>query len=208
MWGLFNVGLLVASIIVILFIASVTKRHGRLQDAKNRRFLEEEQAANLARKREIDPELFFVPDLGVLPTVEQGDPHKVVRASIRTMVRFAEPISNVELKKMYGVSQLDSISQYEENYHDYLKCLGEWAKFLEKNERTEDALTVLLYTIELGTEFRAPYKLATDIYFSKGDRGAIFALLDKTADTHFNDPAMRQSIVSYIRKKLAELDRE
>ena len=208
MWGLFNVGLLVASIIIILFIASVTKRHGRLQDAKNRRFLEEEQEANLVRKRELDPELYFVPDLGVLPTVYQGDPHKVVRASIRTMVRFTEPISNVELKKMYGVSQLDSITQYEENYHDYLRCLGEWAEALAKDGRVDDALEVLSYAVELGTEFRAPYKLMCDLYLARRDRESVFALLEKVGSNHFTDPAMRQSIKSYIREKLSELSNE
>ena len=200
-----NVGLLVGTIVLIIIIANVTKRHGRLQDAKNRRFLEEEQEANLARKREIDPELFFVADMGVLPAVYQGDPHKVVRASMRTMVRFREPVSNVELKKMYGVSQLDSITQYEENYHDFLKCLGEWAEALAKDERTDDALEVLSYAFGLGTEFRAAYKLATDIYFARRNKQAIFEILELTANNHFSDPAMRESIVAYIRGKLAEL---
>ena len=204
MWNLLNIVLLIASIILIIVVAIMTKRHGKLQDAKNRRFLEEEQAANMARKREIEPDLFFYADLENLPHVPESDPHKVLRTSKRTMIRFEVPESNVDLKKRYGVAQLDSITLYEENYHDFLKSLGEWAQALHDEGNVDGALQVLDYAIGLGSEFRGAYRLTADIYASERDARALEQLLQMAQDNYFRDPAMQEHVLSYIEEKLGE----
>ena len=205
MWNFLNLVLLLASIVLIIVVAVMTKRHGKQQDAKNRRFLEEEQAANLARKREIEPELFFYANLDGLPRIPESDPHKVLRTSKRTMIRFDMPESNVDLKKRYGVGQLDSITQYEENYHDFLKSLGEWAQALHDQGNVDGSLQVLEYAIELGTEFRGAYRLAADIYAYERDVYALEQLLQMAEDNHFNDSAMQEHVLSYIEEKIGDL---
>ena len=200
-----NIVLLFASIILIIVVAIMTKRHGKLQDAKNRRFLEEEQAANTARKREIESELFFYADLKNLPPVPESDPHRVLRTSRRTMIRFEVPESNVDLKKRYGLAQLDSIALYEENYHDFLKSLGEWALALHSEGNEDGALQVLEYAIGLGTEFRGAYRLAADIYASERDGYALEQLLQMTQNNYFSDPAMQEHVLSYIEERIGEI---
>ena len=200
-----NIVLLIASIILIIVVAVMTKRHGRLQDAKNRRFLEEEQAANMARKREIEPELFFYANLENLPPVPESDPHRVLRTSKRTMIRFEVPESNVDLKKRYGVAQLDSITLYEENFHDFLKSLGDWAQSLHGENNVDDALQVLEYAIGLGSEFRGAYKLAADIYASERDAYALEQLQQMAQNNYFRDPAMQEHVLSYIEEKIEGL---
>ena len=205
MWNLLNIALLVASIVLIFAVAFMTKRHGRLQDAKNLRFLEDEQAANMARKREIDPELFFHANLENLPPVPENDPHRVLRTSKRTMIRFEVPESNVDLKKKYGVAQLDSITLYEENFHDFLKSLGDWAQNLHRAGNVDGALQVLTYAINLGSEFRGTYRLAADIYAYERDAHALEQLLQTAQDNYFRDPAMQEHVLSYIEEKMEEL---
>ena len=205
MWNLLNITLLIASIILIIVVAFATKRHGKLQDAKNRRFLEEEQAANTARKREIEPELFFYADLEYLPPVQGNDPHRVLRTSRRTMIRFDRHETNVDLKKRYGVGQLDSITLYEENFHDFLKSLGEWAQALHDGGNVGDALKVLMYAIGLGSEFRGTYRLAADIFVYERDIRSLEQLLQMAEDNHFKDPAMQEHVLSYIEEKIEEL---
>ena len=201
-----NVIVLVATITLIICLAMATKRRGRLQDAITRRFLEEEQAANAARKREIDPELYFEANLELLPPIPENDPHNVLRASRRTMLRFPEPLSNVELKKMYGVAQLESITLYEENFHDFLRTLGEWAKALHGENNQSGALQVLAYAIGLGSELRGTYKLAAEIFSEKRDRRSLEQLLQAALDNHFNDKTVQEHIVSYIEEKIGELE--
>ena len=205
MGRILNAVLLLSSIVLIIVVAAVTKRHGKLQDAKNRRFLEEEQAANLARRREIEPELFFYADLSKLPPIDERDQFKVLRTSKRKMIRFTEPKSNIDLKLNYGPSQLDSIALYEENFHDFLKSLGEWAAALAADGLTDDALQVLEYAINHGTEFRAAYKLAADIYAYEQDRAALEYLLQAAQNNHFNDPAMQEHVLQHIEDKISAL---
>ena len=206
MMNMINIALLIASIILIIVVAAVTKRHGKLQDAKNRRFLEEEQAANTARRREIEPELFFEADLSHLPNISEDDPHKVLRTSKRKMIRFEKPESNVDLKKRYGVAQLESITLYEENFHDFLKSLGQWAQALFEEGYADDALRVLEYSIKLGSEFRGSYKLACDIYFQDRNINALNKLLKVASDNYFYDPAVQEHVLSHIEEKISNLN--
>ena len=205
MYNLLNIALLIASIILIIVVAAVTKRHGRLQDAKNRRFLEEEQAANTARRREIEPELFFYANLDNMPQIPEDDPHKVLRAAKRKMIRFEKPESNVDLKKRYGVAQLESITLYEENFNDFLKSLGEWAQALYEDGHIDGALRILEYAIGLGSEFRGSYKLAADIYHQDRDADALNQLLQMANDNYFYDPAVQEHILLYIEEKISDL---
>jgi len=206
-----NIVVGVTSILAILLLALRSSRHAKQQEEIKRRFLEEEEAANAVRKRDIDPELFYTADLSALPQIAAGDPHQVERSAKRTMIRFEEPISNLELKKQYGLSQMDIIAQYEENFIEYLKALTNWAEELVKENNPADAITILETAISLGAEFRNTYKLAADIYAANIDETAETAetaienLLDRAEKNHFSDPSIRRQILEHINKKKDEL---
>lgn len=200
-----NLILLVASIVLIIFVAVASKRHGRNQDAINARFLEAEREANSARRREIEPEHFFEPDFSALPEMGDADPHSVLRAAKRKMLRFAEPLSNLELKKKYGPANLESITAYEENFSDFLKSLGEWAKALRESGNQNGAMQVLAYAIGLGSELRGTYRLAADIFWERRDARSLGQLLAAARDNYFSDSAVQEHILDYIGAKLDEI---
>jgi hypothetical protein len=185
--------------IVILVINS--SRHSKKQDDAKQNFLDEEEAANLVRKKEIDPALFYTADLSVLPPSPEGDPHQVERSAKRVMIRFENYISNLELKKMYGLSQMDLIAQYEENFNEYLKALTKWGASVAE-ENPQDAVKILEHVISLGGEYRDTYKIAADIYTADGDKEKLQALIVSAEKNHFSDPAVRQQILDYIGEKL------
>ena len=206
MHGIINIVLLLSTIVLIIVIAVMSRKHGKQQDDINRRFLEAEEAANSVRKRELDPELFYTADLAGLPPVPENDPHKVLRASKRTMIRFNSPVSNLDLKKRYGPSQMDSIALFEENFNDYLKALTEWAASLAEEDKAGDALLVLKQAIVLGSEFRNTYKLAADIYAARRDTKSLDALLQYAEENYFRDPAVQNHVIEYISEKIEGLD--
>jgi hypothetical protein len=197
-----NLLLLFGSVVLIGWIAVRGARHNHKQDKLRSRFLRDEEAANNVRKREIDPELFFVADLSALPPVPEDDPHKVHRTARRTMIRFQTPMSNLELKQQYGPSQMDIIALYEENFHEYLKALTNWAAAIAE-ERPTDALLILEIAVALGSEFRQTYKLAADLMPDKHDK--LHTLRKYAEQNHFHDEAMRASVVAYINEKLEAL---
>ncbi|MCL1842936.1 MAG: hypothetical protein FWF79_03920 [Defluviitaleaceae bacterium] len=195
-------GILTVAAIILFFVKS--SRHTKKQDEINRRFLEEEDAANAVRKKDIEPELYFTADLSVFPQLPEGDPFQVERCAKRTMIRFEKPVSNLELKKEYGPTQMDIIAQYEENFNEYLKSLTKWAKALSEEENNADALSILEKVILLGAEFRDTYKLAADICAAKQDAEGLDTLLELVSENYFRDPAIRTQILEYINTKKEE----
>ena len=183
-----------------------SRKHRRKQEEINRRFFEAETAANQVRKKELGQELYYVADLSRLPEIPDSDPHMVLRASKRPMIYFRQPLTNLELKQTYGLAQMETIAQHEENFNEYLKSLTNWAnELLEKNQET-DALYVLDYAISLGAEFRNTYKLAADLYTKREDIHNLDYLVDKINRNHFHDPTIRQHVLDYVKGKIKELE--
>ena len=195
-----NIVLVVLSVAAIILLVIKSSRHTKKQDEVKRKFLEAEEAANAVRKKDIDPELFYTADLSVFPPISADDPFQVIRASKRLMIRFEEYVSNLELKKLYGMAQMDLIAQYEENFNEYLKSLTKWAASVAE-ESHKDALVILEYVISLGGEFRDSYKLAADIYDANNDKKKLEALTEAATKNHFRDPSIRQQILDYINMK-------
>lgn len=196
--------LLALSGIAIILIAIKNSRHTKRQEEINRRFLEKEEAANAVRKKEIEPNLFYTPVLSGLPQIPIKDPFQIERCAKRTMIHFPEPISNLEIKKQYGIAQMDIIAQYEENFSEYLKALTKWAVSIAE-ENPEDALSILETVVSLGGEFRDTYRVAADICAAKGNIDNLCFLQAQAESNHFKDPSIRSQVLEYIDKKKEEL---
>jgi hypothetical protein len=162
-------------------------------------FHESEMEANTARRKEIDPALFYTPDLSVLPPFTEGSAAcvKVYEQAKLTMICFKEPVSNRKLKMSYGYGQLENIAHYEENFQTYLKLLLNWAEELAKGNKGEEALQILEHSIELGSEFRKCYHLTADLYAAKHPE-KLEALRESVLCHHFKDEQVRNSILNYI----------
>ena len=195
----FTIFLFSATIWLIIFMNYKSNRGTRINREKNKRFFQQDAEANNARRREIDPDLFFIPDLNPLPPIESNDPHQVMRAASRTMIYFKEPISNIELKKQYGPSQLASITQYEENFNDFLNCITKWARDLFDKKDFSSAKLLVEYAMDLNSEYRNTYKLAADLYSLNIFNDKTLESLAKIVEQkEFKDPAMQKNILEYI----------
>lgn len=192
-WLLLPVG------IITFFL--ISRRHSKKQEEVKQRFLEKEEAANAVRKKDIDPELYFTPNLSALPPIPQGDPHQVERSAKRTMIRFPRPLTNLELKMQYGMAQMDIIAQYEENFIEHLKSLTKWgSEIAEKSPH--DAATILQTVVEMGGEFRDAYKNLADICANDSEK--LNALYARAEENHFSDPSIKRQILDYINEARAK----
>jgi hypothetical protein len=205
MWWQITVVFFALLIWAIIFVAIQSVRVKRRQSKLIQRFLHEEDAANAVRKKPLDPELFFTADFKNLPPLPEDDPHKVLRAASRKMIRFDKPMSNVELKNKYGRLQLEYLAHYEENFNDYLRCLTKWAEALVQEDNPADALCILLHAVDLGSEFRNTYKLIANIYADAKDLEELEEFLSKTVFHTFRDPATANHIIAYVQDKITEL---
>lgn len=196
-----SIAVIGGTLALIILVAFLNYRHSKGTKKVLRQFLDEEQEANTVRRKEIEPELFFEADLNGLPGLPEGDPHRVMRCARRKMIRFNMPMSNLELKKKYGPSQIETIVQYEENYNEYLRALVSWGTALVKENKTDDAVVVLKAVISLGVEIRGPYKLLADVYAVRRDARGFDELKEWVNTNHFRDQTVKNHIIEYVNQQ-------
>lgn len=205
---IFFIGSIAVLLWVIIFFNWRLRRAYKNHDTPMEKLIREEREANSARRKEIDESLFFIADVSQLPVTDDGGDkqEKVLKRAARTMIRFTQPMTNLELKMTYGPSQLETIARYEENFHRYLEALIEWAENLHAYGRNHEAIRILMHTVELGSEYRKSYMLAADLFAAEGDEDALDALLS-TAETHsFADEGVRRRIIGHIIQKRNEVN--
>lgn len=199
-----NVIVLVVIAAIILFLTRrAYKGHNDLRD----KFFKEEMESNHARARDVEPEYFYEADTSALPTTPSAERDIAIKCSKLTMVRFPKKMTNIELKSNYGVSNLEKITGYEENYTRYISTLVTWAEaLLEKGQDSDrtDAITILETAVGLGSEFRKSYIYLADYYFEQKNVERLDYLMDRAAEM-FMDAGIRMQLTKYIMDKKEEL---
>jgi hypothetical protein len=191
-------GMLAFLLWAIIFLAVQSKRAKRKQEKLTQRFLHDEEDANAVQTQPLDDLDFYQPELEKLPAIDENDPHKIKRAAARKMIRFHEPVSNIELKKRYGRLQLENLAHFEENFDSYVRALVKWAQALHKDNKNADARRILEHTLELGSEFRDSYKILADIYKQAGDADKFQGLLAIAKAKNFRDPAIKENVLKHL----------
>lgn len=162
---------------IVTIFQTFLKRSDRIDKRAKEEFLKREREANFSRVREIEDSRFIKVDINSFPIMQnaQTEDEKyayklqqavIQRASLK-MAHFDE--SNLELKKMYGASNLEFIIQYEENYTEFLRKLSSWANALVDANKKEDAIKVLEQGIKVGLDYTKSVILLANLYKEKND---------------------------------------
>ena len=197
------VGVFAFTIWFSVFTAVRMKRSNRRDEKTLDAFIEAEREANKTRKKEIDPEYYFTPKLSALPIYNDGSKQeeKALRLAKREMIHFPSRTTNTDLKKKYGPMQLEIITQCEESFNDFISALITLAEFHIENGRTRDALRILEYTLENGSEFRKSYSLSADIYAADNNAAKLDVLLETAETRGFTDEGVKRWIIRSIMEK-------
>ncbi len=162
---------------IVTIFQTFLKRSDRIDKRAKEEFLKREREANFSRAREIEDNRFIKVDINSFPIMQNAQTEEekyayklqqavIQRASLK-MAHFDE--SNLELKKMYGASNLEFIIQYEENYTEFLRKLSSWANALVDANKKEDAIKVLEQGIKLGLDYTKSVILLANLYKEKND---------------------------------------
>jgi hypothetical protein len=195
-------------------IAFVSGRAAKKSRRLHEQFIEEESEANATRKKAIDLDLFYTPDVTSLP-VREGDeltdPAVERRQGVALkqagfkMVRLPKGTKNLELKHSYGLANLELVASYEENFNKYLFALLDWAEALLNTggvREREDAVILLEKTADYRAEYSKVYKYLADHYIERGETDRVAALIP-VAEAVFSDDSVRQQVVQYLMEKKA-----
>lgn len=164
---------LLAFIAFCAVLAVRRKKQADRQLEANEAFLERERAANATRKKDIS-NLDYLPfSIDRLPTGTCSDDalaldeavfQKLSGQRIINLSRY----SNTDLKLMYGPANLNSLTEYDDNYHELSSTLASYAARKEVLGRREEAIAVLEYAMELKIDTSQIYVSLAGLYQKQG----------------------------------------
>lgn len=145
---------LLAFICFSAYLAVRRKKQSDRQLEANEAFLERERAANATRKKDISG-LDYLPfsadrlPLGTDPDKELASYEAVLKDLSDKKIINLSRYSNTDLKLMYGPANLNSLTEYDDNYHALSSALGSYARRKAAVGQKEDAIAILTYAMEL-----------------------------------------------------------
>lgn len=164
----------------------IINRRGRQNARTLDRYLAAERTANLARKKTIAPEYFYIPDMRGYPISDAAGPDDadvakkqaaVLKQSKLKMLNFSPPKSNLDIKTEFGYANLELIAGYEENWHRFFTALIDWAEALLHAGRLTEAEKILENAVNDGCDLTKAFIILADVYYNKKDKANLNALL-------------------------------
>ena len=161
-------------IIILIVIQLYLKKCTLAGSERSKKYWEREQKAKSTRKQDIST-LNYIKWDDALPAIDNNltladilnNSPEALKAYNNIQTLKTEPMlnlseySNTDLKLKYGVANLDTLTQYEDNYTSFIKSLSELGHILIEHKDISDATAFLEYAVKIGSDIRLTY---TDLY--------------------------------------------
>lgn len=192
----------------VVLLSAVTwfsvKRSTRKMKEEEEKFWDREREANNVRKQPLtDLEFIDVPFDELLFDIDSDDPllreyaGRIASLKDKKIVNL-NGISNTDLKFKYGVSNLTTLSEYDENYTVLVSTLADYSEELLRLDRKDDAITVLKCAVACHTDVKRSYLLLADIYKEDKNYDAIDELIETASSL---TSSAKEGIVAELKKR-------
>lgn len=195
--------LFVCFLIFILWLHYEKRKSSREEKRRSDEFWQREEAANCARNKDISKLPMFEPDMKQIPMPESSDENicyyqnRVIEQSKLPMMDLSE-YSNTDLKLAYGVGNFKTLSQYDENFNDFLMNMSNLGKSYHKGELLEEAAAVYRCCLNSGSDKSTDYRALAEIYAAMGARRELSSLAEEVLRSELP----RREILSQELRKL------
>jgi len=173
-------------IIILIVIQLYLKKSTRSGSERSKKYWEREQKANSTRKQDISS-LNYIKWDDALPAIDNNltladilnNSPEALKAYNNIQTLKTEPMlnlseySNTDLKLKYGVANLDTLTQYEDNYTSFIKSLSELGHILIEHKDISDAIAFLEYAVKIGSDIRLTYADLYALYSEAGNASKI-----------------------------------
>lgn len=166
------------------FIARSNQRTSRKLTQDKQKFWNRESESNFVRRADISNLDFLKPDFDKLPLdaakkIGLSDiVSNLEKMSDKKILNLAQ-YTNTDLKIMYGPANLDSLSEYDNNYTVLIRTLNTLGDALYEKGDSDNAKRIYEYAISIGSDISNTYIKLGTIYYESNDTAAFDLLLDK-----------------------------
>lgn len=189
-------------IVFVLWLRVKMNRTNSGTNIDSEAFWEREEKANFARSKDISTLSYLNVSETELPFSNstedeqeaylEGEVKKFLNKKMINLSAF----SNTELKEQYGIANLDTLSEYDQNFLLFIRNLSTWGCYLyEKNDFTR-AKQIMEYSISIESDISKVYTTLGHIYATEGNLQKINDLITTVENS---DAALKSSIVKQLQ---------
>ena len=189
-------------VVTALFFKIFMNRSMRNYDPE-KEFWERERKADQTPKKSVEDLPYIRVDPDALPLDTDSDDPEIreMQDSIRLMadkkILNFTGISNTDLKLEYGAANISFLTNCDMNYLRLVQNIARLSEKYIKNGHVDEAVTLLEYGIEIGTDVSKNYTLLAGIYVSRNEASKITGLLEAARDLN---SLTRDGIISNLEK--------
>ena len=179
-----NFPLLASTILFCILLNILFKKSNKEAKKTEETFWDRERRSNLVRRQSLDHLNYITIPLDTLPT-ELLTEDKEVCNCINTIRQLSgEKIvnftgyTNTDLKLEYGAPNINLLTQYDQNSTLLVRTLQKWADLLLQAGYEPQAVIVMEFAIQTGTDVRRTYYALAEYYRAAGNTRGIQNLLE------------------------------
>ena len=117
-------------------------------------FWEKERTSNAVRKKDISKLDYIIIPLDKIPVKLETSTEKAIFALAEQPMLNLVGISNTDLKLEYGTANLETLTQYENNFLDFVALLPDYTTELSDAGEKETALMLLEFAVSVNADSR------------------------------------------------------
>lgn len=145
---------LVIFIVFCLVLTFYIRKNDTAQQKAQHDFFEKERLSNTVRKKDISKLDYISIPLDKIPVkLESSTENTIFALAEKPMLNFVG-ISNTDLKLQYGTANLDILTEYENNFLEFVALLPDYATELVEAGQKESAIMLLEFAVSVNADSR------------------------------------------------------
>lgn len=145
---------LVIFIVFCLVLTFYIRKNDAAQQKAQQDFFEKERLSNAVRKKDISKLDYISIPLDKIPVkLESSTENTIFFLAEKPMLNFVG-ISNTDLKLQYGTANLDILTEYENNFLEFVALLPDYATELVEAGQKESAIMLLEFAVSVNADSR------------------------------------------------------
>lgn len=174
--------LFVCFIIFCAWLHYEKRKADRKRKKASNAFWEREEQSNHTRNKDISGLPMFRPDVSRIPMPETADENaiyyqgKVQNATGLPMMDLSG-YTNTDLKLAYGTGNFNTLSEYDQNFNDFLMDMSNLGKSYFAAGLLQEAADVYTYCLDSGSDKSTDYEALAKIWSAMGTPEKISGLI-------------------------------
>ena len=204
-------------ILFTLWVRYEAKKNSQIESDSKTTFIEMEQKANFSRKADITNLNYISIPVNQLPFTEDYDGvkssyklssdinplikkeildcEKNILALSSKKILNLNGLSNTDIKMKYGVANLQTLIQYDENFSKLSRTLAKWGRLLFDSGELASSEKVLSYAVSCKSDIEDIFITLAKIYHQTGNELGISELIESC---NCFDELRRENVINQI----------